>query len=155
MTKGRKENGLFASTARLSCEVFRMTGCLFNCLDKIGSSKHCENNLYKHGFTSNPWLNFGCEDSTGRSNRSQEACVLSFKMETDVFLHVVWQSKYVSRQGYKVSLCFHYDTRCLCVPQYLLSIFFLLCFMILQSFIIAIIANIPRICFFPQINYHC
>lgn len=70
-----------------------MTGCLFNCLDKIGSSKHWENNLYKHGFISNPWLNFGCEDRAGRSNRSQEACLLSIKVETAVFRHVVRKSK--------------------------------------------------------------
>lgn len=135
-----------------------MTGCLFNCLDKIGSSKHWENNLYKPGFISNPWLNFGCEDRAGRSNRSQEAYLLSVKVETAVFRHVVRKSKQpplllsVDKDTGISGLPLWYQGP-LCSLIFIVQ-FFLLCFVTLQSFIIPIITNTAGISFFSQTNYH-
>lgn len=91
LTKGRKENRLLLLQQEFVVKVFRMTDCLFNCLDKFGSSKRCKNYLYKHGFKSNPWLSFGYDDKAGRSNRNQEASLLSFK-KTVVFLLARWLS---------------------------------------------------------------
>lgn len=89
--KGRKENRLLLLQQEFAVKVFRMTDCLFNCLDKFGSSKQRKNYLYKHEFKSNPWLSFGSDDKAGRSNRNQEASLLSFK-KTVVFLLARWLS---------------------------------------------------------------
>lgn len=106
--KRKKRKPTLVLQQESAVKVFRMTDCLFNCLDKFGSSKQSKNYLHKQGFKSNPWLRFGYDDRAGRSNRNQEASLLSFKKKTVVFLHARWLS----------FLAYSYpdkDTRSLCV----------------------------------------
>lgn len=90
VSQKEEKKPISTSIATICCEIFRMTGYLFNCSDKFGDSKCCKNHSCKHRIINYLWLNFSCSARAGRSSRIQGDSRLSVAMETVAHLHPVW-----------------------------------------------------------------